>query len=194
MTAQKKVLWWLSFAKQKSNLRIMATMLEVSADASELERQTYGGDIPASPTASLCEQTHKFRRRSLLKRVSFSADVKPHDGLTPRNHTFDKLVTMYFVEQREVSELDVLAISGNEIARILELHEDLMDMTDRINQAVAQGRQCAPVLPRGGGMCTKLVEAHLPYIRVLDRVVEAAANRAILAHRRKEGAIQHRVN
>ena len=171
----------------------MATMFDMTATTSGLDGERYDGELPASPTAALwtaSEEEQKYRRR-MKKKVSFSSEVKLHDGLTPRHYLFDKLITMYFVEQREVSELDVMAIADSEVSKILDIHEDLVDMISRIEEALADGRQCAPVLPRGGGMCTKLMGAHLPYIRVLDRVVEAAANRA--ASRKKQSEMQQQI-
>ena len=139
---------------------------------------------PASPTASLWDEASAAAESRAVvssprksKRVVFSEEVKAHDGLTRRCAIFDELVTLYFVDQQEVSELDVLRIAGNDLTNIVHLHEDLLDMSARIQDAVNDGRQCAPVLPRGGGMCTKLCPPHVVYIQVLDRVVEAAGNR-----------------
>jgi len=162
-------------------------------DFSPFPSSTYNVDVssyelPASPTAALwtvdsSEAALKNcqRRAASKKTVSFAEDVKPHDGLTGRNAIFDKLISAYFVEQREISELDVLHFTGQDYTKITALHEDLTDMINRIAEAVEDGRQCAPVLPRGGGLCTKLCPPHLPYVRVLDRVVEAAANRVLRA-------------
>jgi len=155
-------------------------------DYSAASAQIFSGDLPASPTAALWtseEQSgnNEQRKRAPRKTVSFSDDVKAHDGLTVRNGTFDRLISAYFVEQREISELDILNFCEQDLARIVELHEDLVDMVERINEAVQEGRSCAPVLPRGGGLCTKLCVPHVPYVKVLDRVVEAAANRLMKA-------------
>jgi hypothetical protein len=149
------------------------------------EQYISSSDLPASPTAALWTDSSSAasarRRKSQLKSVSFADDVKEHDGLTTRNAIFDALITAYFVEQREISELDVLQLTGQDTCKLMQLHEDLLDMVTRINDAVELGRQCAPVLPRGGGLCTKLCPPHVPYIRVLDRVVEAAGNRVLKA-------------
>lgn len=147
----------------------------------------YQEQLPPSPTAALYHHNgetteHKtIRRRSSDKSVSFATDVKTHDGLTSRNAVFDRLISAYFVEQREISELDVINLTGQNLTTVLELHQDLLDMAQRISEAAEEGKQCAPVLPRGGGLCTKLCVPHVPYVRVLDRVVEAAANRLVKA-------------
>ena len=144
----------------------------------------YQDELPPSPTAALYngETEHKtIRRRQTGKSVSFAADAKVHDGLTTRNAIFDRLISAYFVEQREISELDILNLTGQNLTTVMELHQDLLEMAQRIGDAAEEGRQCAPVLPRGGGLCTKLCVPHLPYVRVLDRVVEAAANRLVRA-------------
>lgn len=155
---------------------------DFSANATATEQ--FVGELPPSPTAALWtteEETEQRKRATPRKTVSFAEDVKDHDGLTVRNAIFDRLICAYFVEQREISELDILTFCGQDLAKIVELHEDLVDMVERISEAVENGRQAAPVLPRGGGLCTKLCPPHVPYVKVLDRVVEAAANRVLKA-------------
>ena len=165
----------------------MATLFAFPDPNSASIAQFATAELPSSPTAALWNSTEEEKnfRRKVKKSVKFTEEVKAHDGLTCRNALLDRLVTAYFVDQREVSELDVLSLTGNDVQNILNLHEDLVDLINRINEALAEGKQCAPVLPRGGGMCTKLMGAHLPYIRILDRVVEAAANRCLANIRRQ---------
>jgi hypothetical protein len=171
---------------------MMMMFSDYAASAAAQEALLYASasaEQPPSPTASLwtedaTQSTKQARRRTqstVRRSVCFAEDVKTHDGLTERNAIFDRLIAAYFVEQREISELDVLNLTGQNLPVVLELHQDLMDMAERISEAAEDGRQCAPVLPRGGGLCTKLCIPHLPYVRVLDRVVEAAANRLIKA-------------
>lgn len=161
-----------------------------SRAVSEQQQEEMLIEQPASPTAALWNSSANLdvemkeegsRRKAAKRNVCFAEDAKEHDGLTGRSAIFDRLITAYFVEQREISELDVLNLTGQNLTTVLELHQDLMDMAQRIAEAAEDGRTCAPVLPRGGGLCTKLCIPHLPYVRVLDRVVEAAANRLVKA-------------
>jgi hypothetical protein len=102
---------------------------------------------------------------------------KVHDGLSTRRQILDSLVTHYFVNQREVSELHVLETCKT-LQSVKELEEDLIDLRDRIEEGALQGKVSVPVLPEGGGACTKLALPHAPYINVLLQVIDAAYNRA----------------
>lgn len=142
--------------------------------------------LPASPTAPLewakeQEETGQLARRLKLRKsgksVSFVDDVKLFDGLSERTEVLDALVKRYFVQQQEVSELDVLVIANQELDKMAGLREDLSDVLTRLSLAMEEGTSSVPVLPRGGGTCTKLCPNHAPYVRILDRVVEAASNR-----------------
>lgn len=113
------------------------------------------------------------------KSVCFDSAAKAHDGICERNYIFDCLVAAYFIQQREISELDVLALAGPDVAKLSELHEDFRSLVLRIESSQEEGKSSAPILPRGGGLCMKLSGAHVPYINILDRVVEAALNRTI---------------
>lgn len=137
---------------------------------------------PASPTAALDELSTESRRkaakrRSLGKAVKFEGQVKPHDGLSPRSNILDAVVKRYFVMQREVSELDVIDMCNKNVTNVVHLHQDLLDVLERLEQGNKEGLLGVPVLPRGGGTCTKLCPAHIPYVKILDRVVEAASQR-----------------
>jgi hypothetical protein len=98
---------------------------------------------------------------------------KTHDGLTLRRQVLDALVTHYFVNQREVSELHVLETCKT-LQAIKELETDLADLRQRIELGALDGKLSVPVLPEGGGACTKLAPPHAPYINVLLQVIEAA--------------------
>lgn len=133
---------------------------------------------PASPSDPL-KAIAFFAAEQLLtkkKSVCFDPSVKLHDGITQSNFIFDKLVTSYIVGQNHISELDVLELTGPNVEKIYQLHNDIADLAERIED---QG--CAPVLPGGGGLAIKLSEVHVPYLRVLGRVVEASASRLLLA-------------
>lgn len=113
------------------------------------------------------------------KSVCFDSTAKAHDGICERNYIFDSLVAAYFIQQREISELDVLALTGPDVAKLSELHDDFQSLVLRIESSQEEGKNSAPILPRGGGLCMKLSGAHVPYINILDRVVEAALNRTV---------------
>jgi len=150
-------------------------------------------EAPSSPTAALSEMnndammkdrpsstsktTNKKPRPVLRKTVSFEMDVKTHDGLEARSELLDAVIKRYFVNQTQVSELDVIAMADNSLELVLALHEDLQDIMKRVEEALEDGKDSIPVLPRGGGMCTKLATPHIPYVKILDRVVEAAGSR-----------------
>jgi len=155
----------------------------------------FGGDVdllstgPPSPTAALDDDSMgqwranasaaAAKRRSLSRRVTFDEETKQHDGLSTRPELLDAIVKRYFVHQREVSELDVIELCEKRVNCIRDMHEDLQDIISRLEMRSAEenGTAAVPVLPRGGGMCTKLCSQHIPYIRILARVVDAAAQR-----------------
>jgi len=142
---------------------------------------------PDSPTASTfvtrpdeltcMTKRHLPRRRSTASRVSFAPASKSWDGLRCSSLVVDALVTRYFVRQQECSELDVLDIASADLAVVDQLVLDLHDLALRIELAVSNGLVSEPVLPEGGGSNVKLSLAHLPYVRILIRVVVAAQAR-----------------
>lgn len=143
---------------------------------------------PASPTAPLApfglfesalnSGSRASKRRSLGRRVQFDAETKRFDGLGVRAKVLDEIIKRFFVMQREVSELDVIELCAKDARVVAELGEDLRDLAQRVEVCLAEGKGAVPVLPRGGGMCTKLCPQHLPYVKTLTAVVEAAAKRA----------------
>ncbi|KAH9250097.1 hypothetical protein BASA81_012144 [Batrachochytrium salamandrivorans] len=138
---------------------------------------------PTSPTTIAGQDVEMFDQSApkRKKSVCFHPAAKPHDGICERNQAFDVLVAAYFVQQREISELDVLGLTGADVVKLQHLHEDFLDLVERIEQSTDEGRNSAPILPRGGGLCMKLCLAHVPYIRILDRVVAAALQRTLRA-------------
>jgi hypothetical protein len=128
-------------------------------------------------TTTLKSTTRVSSSSSARRGVNFAASVKCWDGLQATTNALDKLITRYFVRQMECSELDVIEIASHNLDLVDQLYLDLQDLAVRIELAVSSGQTCEPVLPRGGGANVKLSLPHLPYVRILSRVVAAAQSR-----------------
>ena len=68
-------------------------------------------------------------------------------------------------------------IAAGNLDVVDQLVLDLQDLVMRIEFAVSDGQPSEPVLPQGGGANVKLSLAHLPYVRILLKVVSAAQTR-----------------
>jgi hypothetical protein len=161
-------------------------MLDYAPQFEAFSRQDSGDIVlPDSPTGStyvtLSREMGSPKQKRRTNRVSFASAVKSWDGLTMSSLVVDALITRYFVKQQECSELDVLQIVGNNCELLSQLYLDLEDLAIRIELALSNGQPCEPVLPRGGGANVKLSLPHLPYVRILIKVVKAADARLVIA-------------
>lgn len=151
------------------------TPLGSPTSSSSTASSTFSSPTGSSLGGSLSEPPALQRK----KNVRFDAEVKSHDGLCRRAAVLDRLIHQYFVLQQEISELDVLALTASLPETVQDLHDDLVELCTRIEEAAKAGVQAEPVLARGGGMNTKLTSAHVSYLRILDQVVVAAKARAL---------------
>lgn len=123
-------------------------------------------------------------KRSRKGRVRFCRKAKSHDGLAPENQAFDDLIWGMFASQRRFTVKSLLTLvqytckTGKGRTRHVLSEATLLEyFSSRLSELHKEIHRCeilVPVLPRGGGKCSKLGSCHIPGLAELQRLVEEA--------------------
>ena len=85
-------------------------------------------------------------------KVRFTQETKEHDGLLPVNHLFDQLTWVYFQDNANVSDfVNSFTNDKKTLFRYVELI-----LLRLIIRSKKTPNKCVPILPKGGGRCTKI--------------------------------------
>ena len=113
-----------------------------------------------------------FADGGATRAVRFAKSVKAHDGLRVDNQVFDKLVTSFFAQDVRGCHKLLSEHAAQDPLMPRRLVLLCHDLAERI---VASTTGTAAVLPQGGGSVSRLGQAHMPTLLVLQGMLTEAS-------------------
>lgn len=100
------------------------------------------------------------------KKVSFSEDVKEHDGLKPSTQLFELLV-VHYIEIGGMTNIAQMTtfLTEKECSITIGVREELVSLAKDLLERLLNTPKNSPILPEGGGSNYKVPTIALPNIK-----------------------------